>query len=85
MWIDFQRQLIYLKDFLINYMNLKIFSNTSDLLYDRHNYKLIQNDGNSIIFDNWQDAQSYWFERYSLGTLSYFEVLDKKEKRKGFK
>lgn len=66
-------------------MNLKVFANTSDLLYDRHNYKLIKNNGKSIVFDNWEDAKSYWFEKCSLGILGYFEVLDKKEQCKGFK
>lgn len=66
-------------------MNLKVFANTSDLLYDRHNYKLIQNNGKCIMFDNWEDAKSYWFEKFSLGNLGYFEVIDKKEQRKGFK
>lgn len=66
-------------------MNLEIFTQTSYALYDRHNYKLIQNNGKSIVFDNWEDANSYWFEKSALGILGYFEVLDKKEQRKGFK
>ncbi len=71
-------------------MNLTIFANTSDLLYDRHNYKLVKSNGKSIIFDNWEDAKSYWFQNVSFGNLNYFEVLDKEtlnkqEKRKGFK
>jgi hypothetical protein len=71
-------------------MNLTIFANTSDLLYDRHNYKLVKNNGKTIIFDNWEDAKAYWFQNVSFGNLSYFEVLDKdtlnkKEKRKGFR
>ena len=66
-------------------MNLKNFTETSDILYDRHDYKLIQKNGKSIIFDNWLDAKCYWFEKFSYGNLDYFEVLDKKEKRKGFK
>lgn len=69
-------------------MNLKVFTNTSDLLYDRHNYKLFQNNGKTIVFDNWEDAKSYWFEKISFGNLDYFEVLDKKKnkikKSKGF-
>lgn len=63
-------------------MNLKVFANTSDLLYDRHNYKLIQSNGKNITFDNWEDAKSYWFEKTSLGNLDYFEVLDKKKNKK---
>ena len=58
------------------------FTQTSDLLYDRHKYKLYLKDGKTIIFDNWEDAKSYWFEKSSLGNLNYFEVLDKKQKSK---
>ena len=58
------------------------FTQTSDLLYDRHKYKLYLKDGNPIIFDNWEDAKSYWFQKSSLGNLNYFEVLDKKQKSK---
>jgi hypothetical protein len=61
------------------------FTQTSDIPYDRHNYKLVQTNGKSIIFDNWEDAKSYWFQKTSFGNLNYFEVLDKNEKRKGFK
>lgn len=70
-------------------MNLTIFANTSDLLYDKHNYKLVKNNGKTIIFDNWEDAKVYWFQNVSVGNLDYFEVLDKEnlnknEKKKGF-
>lgn len=65
------------------------FTNTSDLLYDKHDYKLVKTNGKRIVFDNWEDAKSYWFQNVSFGNLNYFEVLDKgivskKEKRKGF-
>ena len=56
-------------------MNFKIFANTSDLPYDKHDYKLIQNNGKSIVFDNWEDAKSYWFRNSSIGNLNYFEVF----------
>jgi hypothetical protein len=58
------------------------FTQTSDLLYDRHKYKLYLKDGNPIIFDNWEDAKLYWFQKSSLDNLNYFEVLDKKQKSK---
>lgn len=63
-------------------MNLKIFTQTSDLLYDRHDYKLFLKNGKPILFDNWEDAKYYWFEKVSLGNLDYFEVLDKKKQKK---
>lgn len=60
------------------------FTQTSNLSYDRHNYKLFLKNGKPIIFDNWEDAKSYWFEKSSFGNLDYFEVLDKSKKSKGF-
>ena len=70
-------------------MNFKIFTNTSDLLYDKHDYKLFKTNGKSIVFDNWEDAKAYWFQNVSFGNLNYFEVLDKETlnkngKKKGF-
>ena len=56
------------------------------MLYDKHDYKLIKTNGKSIVFDNWEDAKSYWFQNVSFGNLNYFEVLDKgtMNKKKGF-
>jgi hypothetical protein len=65
----------------------KNFTQTSDLLYDRHNYKLFFKNGKTMEFDNWEDAQVYWFQWTSTNQLDYFEVLDKKKpktKSKGF-
>lgn len=65
----------------------KNFTQTSDLLYDRHNYKLFFKNGKTMEFDNWEDAQVYWFQWTSTGQLDLFEVLDKKKpktKSKGF-
>ena len=60
-----------------------IFKQTSDQLYDRHDYKLIYEDGNQVVFDNYEDVQIFWFQRGG-NFLSHVEVLDKKQK-KGFK
>lgn len=60
------------------------FTQTSDLPYERHKYKLYLKDGNPIMFDNWEDAKIYWFEKSSFGNLDCFEVLDKSKKSKGF-
>ena len=65
----------------------KNFTQTSDLLYDRHNYKLFFKNGKTMEFDNWEDAQVYWFQWSSTGQLDLFEVLDQKKtktKSKGF-
>ena len=57
----------------------KNFTQTSDLPYNRHDYKLFFKNGKIIEFDNWEDAQVYWFQWASTGQLDLFEVLDKSE------
>ena len=62
---------------------LKVFKQTCDKPYDRHDYKVIFEDGKEIIFDNYEDVQLTWFQNGGQ-FLSHIEVLDKK-KSKGFK
>jgi len=65
-------------------MNLpKTFSQTSDKLYDRHDYKIVDSSGDFVIIDNWQDTQLLWWNTPSQ-FLSHIEVLDKKTPKKGF-
>ena len=59
------------------------FKQTCDKPYDRHDYKVIFEDGKTVIFDNYEDAQLLWWNR-SGNFLSHVEVLDKKQKKKGF-
>ena len=63
---------------------IKNFTQTSDLPYNRHDYKLFFKNGKVIEFDNWEDAQVYWFQWASTDQLDRFEVLDKKQPTKGF-
>jgi hypothetical protein len=66
---------------------IKNFTQTSDLPYNRHNYKLFFKNGKIMEFDNWEDAQVYWFQWFSTDQLDLFEVLDQKKtktKSKGF-
>lgn len=68
-------------------MNLpKTFTQTSDGLYDRHEYKLTLSNGQSEVYDSYESVQRRWFELPSQ-FLGYVEVLDKKtaSKSKGFK
>jgi hypothetical protein len=58
------------------------FTQSSDEIYDRHNYKIVSKSGESIVIDNWETVQMTWFQRSAF--LSHIEVLDKKE-TKGFK
>jgi hypothetical protein len=62
----------------------KTFNQTCDKPYDRHNYKLIFTNGREVIFDNYEDVQVTWFQTPHQ-FLSHIEVLDKKQKNKGFK
>tara|TARA_B100001287_G_C22610298_1_gene494796 strand:- start:619 stop:834 length:216 start_codon:yes stop_codon:yes gene_type:complete len=59
------------------------FTETSDGLYDRHNYKIIGINGESIVVDNWATVQEIWWNRGPF--LSRIEVLDQKNDGKGFK
>lgn len=65
---------------------METFKQTSDGLYDRHDYKLVFSDGKHLIFDNYEDVQILWFQT-PWQFLSHIEVLDKKKKKsksKGF-
>ena len=59
------------------------FTETSDGLYDRHDYKIIGKNGESIVVDNWQTVQEVWWNRGAF--LSRIEDLDQKNNGKGFK
>ena len=59
------------------------FKQTCDKPYDRHDYKLVYEDGKEVIFDNYEDVQVTWFQRGG-NFLSHIEVLDKKQKKRGF-
>jgi hypothetical protein len=63
----------------------EFFKQTCDKPYDRHDYKVIFDDGNQVTLDNYQDVQVLWFQRGG-NFLTCVEVLDKKNKKskKGF-
>jgi len=67
-----------------NNQQMKIFKQTSDEPYLRHDYKLIFENGREVIFDNYEDVQLTWFQN-SGNFLSHVEVLDRKQEVKGFK
>lgn len=60
------------------------FKQTCDKPYTRHHYKLVFDDGREAVFDNYDDVQVTWFQREGK-FLSHVEVLDIKEKKRGFK
>jgi hypothetical protein len=69
---------------------MEVFSQTSDAPYDRHNYELVLKNGKTVFFDDWTDAQGYWFTHNQIPDyLDFVNVLDKpkhkeKVKTKGF-
>jgi len=63
---------------------IKSFKLHCEKPYDRHDYKVVYSDGTYQFFDNYEDAQLLWWNR-SGNFLSHVEVLDKKQKSKGFK
>lgn len=62
---------------------MKTFKQTSDEPYLRHYYKFVYSNGQSVVFDNYQDVQASWWNTPS-DFVSHVEVLDVKE-AKGFK
>tara|TARA_B100000003_G_scaffold162775_1_gene148660 strand:+ start:219 stop:440 length:222 start_codon:yes stop_codon:yes gene_type:complete len=63
----------------------RYFTVTSDEPYDRHDYKVIRKDGETMVVDSWELAREIWWNTPSF-SLSHIEVLDKKtNKKKGFK
>ena len=67
-----------------NNQQMKIFKQTSNEPYLRHDYKLIFENGREVIFDNYEDVQVTWFQNGG-NFLSHIEVLDRKQEAKGFK
>ena len=64
----------------------RTFTQTSDVPYDRHHYKLTTGDGRSYIFDDYEHLRAVWFQEARNWKGSIVEVLDiktKKEKSKG--
>jgi len=60
----------------------RYFTQSSDGIYDRHQYKIVSNNGQSIVVDNWETVRSIWWDSKFL---SHVDVLDiKKKGGKGF-
>jgi hypothetical protein len=59
------------------------FTQTSDEPYLRHDYKIHFINKKTRTFDNYQDVLQTWFQTPSE-LLDYVEVLDHREKAKGF-
>ena len=58
------------------------FSQTSDMPYDRNDYRFIFSNKESIIFESYEEVMEQWFSTPPL-FKSHVEVLDKSKKSKG--
>ena len=71
---------------LIEKTDSRYFSQTSDIPYDRHHYKIVcQNK--SFVVESWDEVQEYWWNNcrspWFEGTVIH--IIDKpKKKSKGF-
>jgi len=52
----------------------RYFTQTSDKLYDRHHYKVVSDNGDEVIVDNWEDANTLWWNKKKF--LSHIDILD---------
>lgn len=62
------------------------FKCISDTPYDRHNYEVVLKNGKKLFFNDWEDAQGYWFVNSQIPDfLDFIIVKDKKKiKSEGF-
>lgn len=63
---------------------MNTFRQTSDKPYDRHDYKIVFKNGESLIFDDYEIMRHYWMST-DYNQYSHAEILDKKTSTKGFK
>ena len=72
---------------LIEKNDPQYFSETSDLPYDSHHYKIVHKD-RSIMVESWDEVQEWWWNNCRLPTFdAIVHVIDKpktKKKSKGF-
>tara|TARA_Y200000002_G_scaffold319120_1_gene278338 strand:+ start:34 stop:258 length:225 start_codon:yes stop_codon:yes gene_type:complete len=71
---------------LIEKNDPQYFSQTSDLPYDRHHYKIVYKD-RSFVVESWDEVQEHWWNNSHKFELPVIEVIDKpktKKKSKGF-
>ena len=68
---------------LIEKNDPRYFSQTSDIPYDRHHYKIVCQD-RSFVVESWDEVQEYWWNRRGFSP-PVIEVIDKPKTKKGFK
>jgi len=58
------------------------FKQTSDEPYDRHQYRLDFEEDKSIIFDDYEQMRSFWFEKIRNWHECTVTILDKDVQKK---
>jgi len=58
------------------------YTQTSNKSYDRHHYKVVASNGDTIKVEAYDQAQSIWFQKNPF--LSHIEILDKPTAGTGF-
>ena len=70
---------------LISSDDPRYFTETSNISYDRHRYKIVSKHYCTMIVESWQEVIEYWWNRRQFAS-PVIEVIDKpKPKSKGFK
>jgi len=62
----------------------KTFTQTCHKPYDRHHYKMVYSNNQSVVVDSWEKVRTLWWETPSNFT-SHIEVLDVVNKNKNYK
>ena len=58
------------------------FTQTSDKSYDRHHYEMVLVNGDTHVFESYQEAQAFWFQTTGIGLPKVVKVLDKPKPKK---
>lgn len=54
------------------------FKCTSSDPYDRHTYEVLLKNGKKILFDEWEDAQIFWYQNWQTPNyLNFIQIVDK--------
>jgi len=60
---------------------MESFTQTSNKLYDKHDYKIVCTNGDALMLDNYHDVQIMW-HHLPNEILSHVEIIDKKKSKK---
>ena len=72
---------------LISSDDPRYFTETSNISYDRHRYKIVSKNYSAMIVESWEEAKEWWWNHCHSPAIedTVIEVLDKpKKKTKGF-